>query len=61
MLKWIFDETGVTSTEYAVLLAVLLGTCTSAINCLGRMSQLPYYAVAESLSGESELPEDLPE
>ncbi len=29
------DSDGVTSTEYAVVLALILGVCTTSINCLG--------------------------
>ncbi len=44
------EERGVTSTEYAVMLALILGTCTSAVNCLGRGTNSAFQSVSSSIS-----------
>ena len=49
-IGWLRDERAVTSTEYAVLLALLLGVMTSSINCLGRVSQRTFERAGQSMS-----------
>lgn len=44
-------EAGVTSTEYAILLTLILGVCTTAINCLGQQTASTYQNVGNSLQG----------
>jgi Flp pilus assembly pilin Flp len=44
------DERGVTSTEYAVMLALILGTCTTAVNCLGQSANNTFQSVSSSIS-----------
>ena len=35
ILQFLFDESGVTTVEYAVLLALIIGTCLGAIGMFG--------------------------
>jgi Flp pilus assembly pilin Flp len=58
MMQRTGDDDAVTSTEYAVMLALLLGICTSAINCLGVHSQATYQRVGDTLSGQPNLGSD---
>lgn len=43
---------GVTSTEYAVMLALMLGIAMSAINCLGLSARNSFDRTGEAISGE---------
>jgi Flp pilus assembly pilin Flp len=45
------DKSAVTSTEYAVMLALLLGACTTAVNCLGQATRNTFTNVGNSVSG----------
>jgi Flp pilus assembly pilin Flp len=45
---------GVTSTEYAVMLALMLGVAMTAINCLGRSTQQTFQRTRNAIpSGSS--------
>ena len=49
ILNWLRDDKAVTSTEYAVMLALILGICTSAINCLGLAANNTFQNVGNSI------------
>lgn len=45
---------GVTSTEYAVMLALMLGVAVSSINCLGAKTNQTFQRTGDAISGEAE-------
>ena len=54
--KLLRDSDGVTSTEYAIMLALILGVCTSAINCLGYRTSQTFQSAGNAMQtsgGES--------
>jgi Flp pilus assembly pilin Flp len=51
------DSDGVTSTEYAIMLALILGVCTSAVNCLGYRTGQTFQSAGDAMQtsgGESD-------
>ncbi|MGD9645338.1 MAG: Flp family type IVb pilin [Pirellulales bacterium] len=51
------DSDGVTSTEYAVMLALILGVCTTSINCLGLSTRQTFQSAGDAMQtsgGESD-------
>jgi len=55
--KLLRDSDGVTSTEYAIMLALILGVCTSAINCLGYRTSQTFQSAGDAMQtsgGESD-------
>ena len=42
---------GVTSTEYAVMLALMLGVAVSSINCLGRKTNAVFMYTEQQMGG----------
>jgi Flp pilus assembly pilin Flp len=51
------DSDGVTSTEYAIMLALILGVCTSAVNCLGYNTNRTFQNAGDAMQsadGESD-------
>jgi len=53
IIRWLRDEDAVTSTEYAVMLALMLGVCTSAINCLGQATNNTFQDVSDSIGSSA--------
>lgn len=49
ILKFLRGEDGPTSVEYAVLLALILTVCVSAVQLLGRNARGEYREVARTL------------
>lgn len=43
------DSDGVTSTEYAIMLALILGVCTSAVNCLGYRTGQTFQSAGDAM------------
>jgi Flp pilus assembly pilin Flp len=50
LLAFLRGQSGVTSTEYAVMLALLLGAATTAVNCMGQATRNSLQKSSQAIS-----------